>query len=135
MILCLLSGHILRLFLIMPDLKKCYLLIFSSLTPPKINMDTKHDALENVSPFKNGPFRYPCILNRFPKNCTWTLTKEAAFGSGDRHRLSRQCTPPLTCAWVDQLPSFSFRDKLINIIVGFTMLYIRIYLYIHTKYT
>ena len=29
-------------------------------TPPKTNMDTQNDGLENVSPFKYGHFWYPC---------------------------------------------------------------------------
>ncbi len=29
-------------------------------TPPKSNIDTKNDGLENVSPFKHGYFGYLC---------------------------------------------------------------------------
>ena len=29
-------------------------------TPPKINIDTKNDGLENVSPFRYGYFGYLC---------------------------------------------------------------------------
>ena len=35
------------------------LLKLVGITPPKFNIDTKHDGLENVSPFKYGYFRYP----------------------------------------------------------------------------
>ena len=32
------------------------------ITPPKMNMDTKIDDLENLSPFNNGYFRYLCYF-------------------------------------------------------------------------
>ena len=31
-------------------------------TPPKFNIDTKNDGLENVCPFKYGYFGYPCFF-------------------------------------------------------------------------
>ena len=125
MILCLLSGHILRLFLIMPDLKKCYHLIFSCVTPPKINMDTKHDALENVDiSFQERPFSVSMYLKQIPKKLHLDPYKASRLWEWRSPSTFTTVYPPLTCAWVDQLPFFSFRDKLINIIVGFTMLYI-----------
>ena len=31
---------------------------YLAVTPPKLNIDTKNDGLENGSPFKHGYFRY-----------------------------------------------------------------------------
>ena len=34
--------------------------LYSSIAPPKTNMDTQHDVLEKVTPFKNGNYWYLC---------------------------------------------------------------------------
>ena len=44
-----------------------------SCTPPKSNIDTKNDCLENVSPFKHGYFGYLCSILGGVPTCPFFL--------------------------------------------------------------